>query len=113
MGAMGEEVIPVLRVKDAAVAVAWYERLGFVKQWEHRSEPQCPAFVELARGPMRLSLSEHEADACPGMLLYLRLDNVDTVVAEFGADSQDWFYGCEIELTDPDGNRLRVGPRKV
>ncbi|NIH79066.1 hypothetical protein [Amycolatopsis viridis] len=37
------EVIPILRVEDvedAAAAVAWYERLGFAKQWEHRFEPE-------------------------------------------------------------------------
>ena len=31
---MDEEVVPVLRVDDAARAIAWYERLGFVKEWE-------------------------------------------------------------------------------
>jgi hypothetical protein len=36
---MDEEVIPVLRVADAARAVAWYERLQFHKEWEHRFEP--------------------------------------------------------------------------
>jgi len=109
---MGEEIIPVLRVKDAAVAVAWYERLGFVKQWEHRSEPHCPAFVEVARGRMRISLSEHKGDGRPKMLLYLRLEDVDKIISEFRTDSEDGFYGCEIELSDPDGNRLRIGPPK-
>jgi hypothetical protein len=37
-----EEVIPVLYVEDAARAVAWYERLGFKKEWEHRFEPGLP-----------------------------------------------------------------------
>jgi hypothetical protein len=27
MGCMNEDVIPILRVEDAAAAVAWYERL--------------------------------------------------------------------------------------
>ncbi|MFF0541173.1 glyoxalase superfamily protein, partial [Streptomyces coelicoflavus] len=46
---MDEEVIPILRVEDAAAAVVWYERLGFAKQWEHRFEAGLPAFVEVAR----------------------------------------------------------------
>jgi hypothetical protein len=50
MVGMDEEVIPVLRVADAAAAVRWYERLGFTKQWEYRFEPECPAFVSVARG---------------------------------------------------------------
>jgi hypothetical protein len=47
---MDEEVIPILRVSDAAVAAAWYERLGFGQEWEHRFEPGFPAFVSVARG---------------------------------------------------------------
>ena len=31
-----EEVVPVLRVDDATRAVAWYGRLGFMKEWEHQ-----------------------------------------------------------------------------
>jgi ribosomal protein S18 acetylase RimI-like enzyme len=33
------EVVPVLYVADASRAVAWYERLGFHKEWEHQFEP--------------------------------------------------------------------------
>ena len=46
---METEVVPVLRVADADVAVSWYERLGFTKQWEHRFDPSCPTFVSIAR----------------------------------------------------------------
>jgi hypothetical protein len=38
-----EEVIPVLRVSDAAAAAAWYQRLGFAQEWEFRFEPGFPA----------------------------------------------------------------------
>jgi hypothetical protein len=37
-----EEVVPVLRVADAAWAVQWYERLGFRKEWQHQFEPGFP-----------------------------------------------------------------------
>ena len=33
---MEENVSPILLVKDAARAVQWYERLGFIKEAEHR-----------------------------------------------------------------------------
>ena len=105
---MGEEVIPILRVADAAAAVTWYERLGFTKEWEHRFEPGMPAFVSIARGRARLFLSEHLGDARPDTLVYLVVGDIDAIVAEFGPPAGEPPYGCAIELRDPDGNRLRV-----
>jgi hypothetical protein len=49
-GWTSKSVIPSLRVANAADAVAWYERLGFTQEWEHRIEPGWPAFVSIARG---------------------------------------------------------------
>ncbi|MEV0704058.1 glyoxalase superfamily protein [Saccharopolyspora sp. NPDC050389] len=106
---MNEEIIPILRVADAEAAVAWYERLGFAAQWEHRFEPGLPAFVEVARGPVKLFLSEHEGDARPDTLVYLRVRDVDAIADAFGVQVEDADWGREIELRDPDGNRLRVG----
>ncbi|OZV72579.1 bleomycin resistance family protein [Micromonospora echinospora] len=106
---MNEEVIPILRVEDAAAAVGWYERLGFAKRWEHRFEPGLPAFVEVARGGVRLFLSEHKGDARPDTLIYLRVRDVDAVAAEFGAPVKEAPWAREVELCDLDGNRLRVG----
>jgi hypothetical protein len=44
---------------------SWYERLRFTKQWEHRFAPDLPAFIEVARGDVKLFLSEHRGDARP------------------------------------------------
>jgi Glyoxalase superfamily protein len=104
-----EDVVPILRVVDAAVAVGWYARLGFTKEWEHRFEPGMPAFVSVARGPVRLFLSEHLGDARPGTLVYLWVEDVDAVAAEFGVTVDQAPWAREVELRDPDGNRLRVG----
>ncbi|MFG3339569.1 bleomycin resistance protein [Glycomyces sp. NPDC048151] len=105
-----EQAIPILRVKDAEAALSWYARLGFAKQWEHRFEPGFPLFVEVARGPVRLFLSEHEGDARPDGVIYLRVRDVDAIAAEFGAAVEEAEWGArEIELRDPDGNRLRIG----
>ncbi|WP_129289420.1 glyoxalase superfamily protein [Streptomyces sp. N1] len=106
---MHEEVVPILRVEDAAAAAAWYERLGFIRQWEHRFAPGLPAFVEVARGGVRLFLSEHEGDARPATLVYLRVRDVEAIAAEFGVAAEEAPWAREIELRDPDGNRLRIG----
>jgi hypothetical protein len=71
-------------VTRSSAAAAWYGRLGFTKEWEHRFEPGLPAFVSVARGPMRLFLSEHQGDARPDALIYLRMADVDAIAAEFG-----------------------------
>lgn len=55
---MDEQAIAVLRVANAAGAVAWYERLGFIQEREHRIKPGWPAFVSIARAGHRCS--------CPG-----------------------------------------------
>ncbi|RZD90117.1 glyoxalase superfamily protein [Streptomyces albidoflavus] len=106
---MHEEVVPILRVEDAAAAAAWYERLGFIRQWEHRFAPGLPAFVEVARGGVRLFLSEHEGDARPDTLVNLRVRDVEAIAAEFGVAAEEAPWAREIELRDPDGNRLRIG----
>jgi hypothetical protein len=107
---VSDETIPVLRVRDVAVAAAWYERLGFSKEWEHRFGPSFPVFCSLVRnGSARLFLSEHEGDAQPDALVYLRVGDLGFVAREFGTAIVEQPWGAEVQLTDPDGNRLRVG----
>jgi len=104
-----EQIVPVLYVEDAPRAVAWYERLGFRKEWGHQFEPGLPWFVSVARGPARLYLSEHKGDARPDTLIHLYVNDVDTVSREFGAPvDEEGLAGRECALTDPDGNRLRI-----
>ncbi len=106
---MDEEVIPVLRVADVARAIAWYERLQFRKEWEHRFEPSLPAFVSIARGRVRLYLSEHTGDARPDTLIHLNVADIDTVAAAFDhVVDEEGLAGREVDLVDPDGNRLRI-----
>jgi catechol 2,3-dioxygenase-like lactoylglutathione lyase family enzyme len=108
-----EEVVPVLYVEDAARAVSWYGRLGFQKEWEHQFEPGFPWFVSVARGQVRLYLSEHKGDARPNTLIHLYVADVDTIAQEFGVSvDEEGLAGREIELEDADGNRLRVATRR-
>lgn len=112
MDRMEEKVIPILRVRDADIAVAWYKRLGFRQTSVHRFEPGFPAFVTIERGPMKLFLSEHKGDARPDTLLYLAVADVHPFAKEFGAEVEEAPWGLEIEIRDPDANRLRIGMPK-
>lgn len=105
---MTTAVVPILRVSDASAAAIWYRRLGFEQTFEHRFEPHLPAYVGLRLDGAQIHLSEHAGDALPHGLVYIWVDDVDAVAAEFGiaVDEQPW--AREVCLTDPDGNRLRV-----
>lgn len=108
---MAEELAPILRVRDGRLAADWYARLGFVVEGEHRFAPHLPLYVFLRRGPVVLHLSEHAGDARPNTLVYLYVDDVDTLTREFGVGVNEQPWAREIELTDPDGNRWRIGQR--
>ena len=107
---MVDETIPIRHVADASRSAAWYERLGYTQEWEHRFEPSLPAFVSIARnGAARLFLSEHAGDARPGSLVYIRVPNVDEVAREFTSGVVEQPWAREVQVTDPDGTRLRIG----
>jgi catechol 2,3-dioxygenase-like lactoylglutathione lyase family enzyme len=102
--------VPFLRVRDAEASADWYRRLGFEVDWTHRFEPGLPLFVAIRNGPARLFLSEHEGDAVPRTLVYLYVDDADELARTLGEQAEDTPYGMrELELADPDGNRLRIG----
>jgi hypothetical protein len=106
---MEEEVIPVLRVEDAGRAIAWYKQLGFAKQWEHQFEPGFPLFVSIARGRVRIYLSEHAGDATPNTLIHLNLNDIDAIAATLGVSvDEHGLAGRECDVEDLDGNRLRI-----
>jgi catechol 2,3-dioxygenase-like lactoylglutathione lyase family enzyme len=103
-------VVPFLRVADAEASAEWYGRLGFSTTWHTRAEPHLPLFVAISNGDAMIFLSEHTGDAHPDGLIYLYVDDVEAVAADFGTSADLAYYGMrEIELTDPDGNRLRIG----
>lgn len=111
---MVEEIVPVLHTDDATRAVAWYERLGFHKEWEHQFEPGFPWFVAVATGHVKLYLSEHKGDAPPNTLIHLYVNDIDAVSKEFGIPvDEEGLAGRECDLEDPDGNRLRVATRRT
>jgi hypothetical protein len=105
---MTTDVVPILRVSDAAAAAAWYRRLGFEQVFEHRFEPHLPAYVGLRCDGAQIHLSEHAGDANQRGLLYLWVDDVDAVASEFAVTVEEQPWAREVQLVDLDGNRLRV-----
>jgi uncharacterized glyoxalase superfamily protein PhnB len=103
------EVVPILRVQDAAAAAAWYEQLGFTLTHVHRFADGLPAFATMQRGGATLFLSEHTGDASPDTLVYLRVPDANAIARRFGVPIEDNPWGPDFETRDPDGNRLRIG----
>jgi catechol 2,3-dioxygenase-like lactoylglutathione lyase family enzyme len=104
------KTVPFLRVADAEASAEWYARLGFTIDWRHRFAPNLPLFISISNGDGQLFLSEHTGDARPDTLVYVYVDDVDAVAVELGVAVQTAEYGMrELELVDPDGNRLRFG----
>lgn len=105
---MSQEVIPILRVSSVDRSVEWYAQLGFTKEWEHRFEPGQPAFASIFRGRGHIYLSEHEGDARPGTLVYIRHSQLDDLAELLAAPITEVPWGRELKVEDPDGNRLRI-----
>lgn len=104
------KVVPFVRVADAEASAEWYARLGFTVDWRHRFEPGLPLFISISNGEGQLFLSEHQGDARPETLVYIYIDDVDALAAELGEQVVIADYGMrELLLSDPDGNRLRIG----
>ena len=111
---MNVEVIPFLRVADADRATTWWRRLGFEQESEHRFFEGAPIFRSLRCESSRVFISEHKGDARPDTLLYLWVDDLDPIAAEFGVEPHRAGWDArfrEIELVDPDANRVRIGER--
>ena len=109
---MPEELVPILHVKDGQSSAGWYARLGFEVEGEHRFAPGMPLYLFLRRGPNALHLSEHQGDARAGTLLYFYILDMEAIAREFDVQVEDQPWAREVRLTDPDGNRLRIGERK-
>lgn len=106
-------VVPFFRVGNADTAAIWYRQLGFEERFRHRFADGLPLFVSVGREDAEIFLSEHVGDAPPSSLAYVRLSdatNVRSIAAQLGVDAEMAEYGLvEVEVIDPDGNRLRIG----
>jgi catechol 2,3-dioxygenase-like lactoylglutathione lyase family enzyme len=103
-------LIPFFRVADAEASAAWYARLGFRELSRHRFGAGFPLWIGLARDDVELFLSEHQGDAPPASLAYLRVEDIAPIASALGMEPVATDYGLlELEVTDLDGNRIRIG----
>ncbi|MCR9254786.1 MAG: VOC family protein [Alphaproteobacteria bacterium] len=108
--------IPIVRSFDEEKAKAFYlGYLGFGLDWEHRFEDGAPLYCQISRSEIRLHLSEHHGDACPGSTAFVPMTGIDALHGELmGKDYpnlrpglHDLPWGRQLEVIDPFGNRLR------
>jgi RimJ/RimL family protein N-acetyltransferase/uncharacterized glyoxalase superfamily protein PhnB len=113
-------VEPILGVTDVGAALAWWsEVLGFRTSFRY-GEPPTHAAVLPGRGwtgGARVHLQERPAERTGGSSIYLVSGAVDAMAAQAVAAGAtvvtplgDRPWGSrEIEVADPDGNRIRIG----
>jgi catechol 2,3-dioxygenase-like lactoylglutathione lyase family enzyme len=117
MGVTFQQTIPILRIFDDAKAREFYiDYLGFQVDWEHRFEPDLPLYMQVSRGDLRLHLSEHYGDCCPGSTVFVDMRGINELHRELtarkyqylrpGVEKVPWNALC-LEVIDPFGNRIR------
>lgn len=112
-----DETIPILRIFSVEKAKEFYLGfLGFTLDWEHRFDDTLPLYMQVSRGALRLHLSEHHGDACPGSTIFVRMRGIEVLHRELadrnyrylrpGIEHAPWNARL-LEVTDPFGNRIR------
>lgn len=115
------EVVPIFRIFDVDKAREFYlDFLGMSVDWEHRFEDAAPLYMQVSLGDLKLHLSEHHGDCCPGSTVYVQTAGLDDYHREIVAKGYGYMrpgiepapWGEKImEVIDPFGNRLRFcGP---
>jgi ribosomal-protein-alanine N-acetyltransferase len=112
-------VIPVLRIFSVEKAREFYlDYAGFHLDWEHRSEPDSPRYMQVSRDGLVLHLSEHYGDGSPGACFHVEFRRVEALHAELSAKNYPYwrpgitktFHGTpQLTLLDPFGNKLFLG----
>ena len=108
------QVVPILRVADVDESLAWWQQVGFVHDFTHRYGG---GTTHRSRGTRRdgaaVFLSENVADAAGPALVFVWVPNVDEIARVFGAEVEQHPWARDFEVTDPDGNRVRIGTKEL
>jgi len=111
-----QEIVPIFRMFDVAKAKEFYvDFLGFRIDWEHRFEPDYPLYMQISRGDIKLHLSEHHGDVCPGAAIRVQVEGIRELqeallaqrysYARPGLEQTPW-GALECRVGDPFGNRI-------
>ena len=115
---MFKRAIPVLHVGSSVAAEAFYcARVGFQRRFAYRVDEakDDPCYMGLMRDGVWLHLSSFSGDGVAGGVVYVVVDDVDALHAEFTAkavpidlEPTDQTWGNrEMYVRDPDRNSLR------
>lgn len=108
------QVVPILRVADVDVALAWWQQLGFEHDFTHRYGGNTThRFMGIRRKGADVFLSENVADADGPALVYVWVGDVDALAARFGVEVEQHPWARDFEVVNPDGNRVRVGTKEL
>ena len=121
---MFKVAIPILGVSSSLSAEAFYcGKLGFRRAYAYRPNPERtdPCYMGVVRDGAHIVLSSFDGDGPPGSRnVQIYVDNLVEVRDEFRstgvelpADILDQTWGnLEINLRDPDGNRIAIAQDK-
>jgi catechol 2,3-dioxygenase-like lactoylglutathione lyase family enzyme len=112
-----KRAIPMVRIFSLEKAKEFYlDFLGFALDWEHRFEEGTPVYMQISRGDLRLHLTEHYGDCCPGSNVFVEMTGIDEFHREISAKNHEhmrpgvertFFNSKEMVVIDPFGNRIR------
>jgi catechol 2,3-dioxygenase-like lactoylglutathione lyase family enzyme len=110
--------IPILRMFDLEATKRFYlDYLGCQLDWEEGGG-DCPAFMQVSRGPLVLNLSSHHGDGTPGTAVLVVVDDVEALHAELkdkgpfmNPGIEPHGVGREMVLLDPASNQIRFFQR--
>jgi catechol 2,3-dioxygenase-like lactoylglutathione lyase family enzyme len=109
--------VPILRIFDVELALKFYcGYLGFHRDWEHRFEPDSPAYIQVSRSETALHLSEHYGDGSPNTIVFIPVSDIEELHRELIEQEhgysrpgieRDGPGGPTIDVIDPFANTLR------